>query len=174
MPQLKKTHGSRGNAPENEDAHVLYPVCCYERKRDQNTFHASKMAELNYVGTWKRERAFVAQCMTCTFGPADLGFKAHDELMHRLALGRGHGQKRGVPPRTMLMSISRMRAPSSRMPECMYSFVTHCLMPWILSAVRCASSKSTYLPDRTNRSSLPNTQSGLNAGKLISCFHRVH
>ena len=31
-----------------------------------------------------------------------------------------------------------MRAPSSRMPLCMYSLVTHCRMPRMHAAVSCA------------------------------------
>lgn len=44
-------------------------------------------------------------------------------------------QVKGILPRTMPSSRSRILAPSSRMPECMYSFVTHCLTPRILLAV---------------------------------------
>ena len=40
-------------------------------------------------------------------------------------------------PRAMASSCSKMRAPSSRMPECAYSLVTHCRMPRICCAVSC-------------------------------------
>ena len=38
-------------------------------------------------------------------------------------------QLRGMLPLTIPNKRSKIRLPSSRMPECMYSFVTHCLMP---------------------------------------------
>ncbi len=46
-------------------------------------------------------------------------------------------QYSGRLPRAMASRCSKMRAPSSRMPLCMYSFVTHCRMPRMCAAVSC-------------------------------------
>ena len=64
------------------------------------------------------------------------------------AVGRKHvncGHWRGILPRARASSCSKSRAPSSRMAECMYSFVIHWRMPAMWAAVSCARSKSTYL-----------------------------
>ena len=47
----------------------------------------------------------------------------------RAACQQNTSQVNGILPRTMPSSRSRILAPSSRTPECMYSFVTHCLIP---------------------------------------------
>lgn len=54
-----------------------------------------------------------------------------------LTNGSAPAQQRGMLPRVMARSCSKMRAPSSRIPECAYSFVTHCRMPRICCAVSC-------------------------------------
>jgi len=47
--------------------------------------------------------------------------------------------------RTMLIRRSKMRPPSSRIPECLYSLVTHCRRPRTRAAVPCDISTSTYI-----------------------------